>query len=428
MGIIKAVGRRAVVAGIAGSSLLAAAARAQAPLTLRVFTGGQQRPDVMRRVLDLYQERTPGVRVEIEIGGATSDQQQQYLNTVLASRDASLDVVLIDVIRPAQWAAARWAEPLDAYLGAERDAVMARYLPAYREANVVAGKVMALPYFADSQFLYFRRDLLAKHQVAPPKTWDELTAAAQKILAAEAATSPNLRGFSTAGAPIEGTVCTFLVPLWGMGGSLTDAQGKLALDPAQGQRALALWADLRAKNITPANIAEIATDRIRVDMQAGNLIFAMQWGYAWNRFQNDSDSQVKDRIGVVPLPSFAGHANATCVGGWQVAVSAFSKNKEAAVKLLRFLSSPEVSKMQAIAASHLPVFAEVYEDAEVLAANPWFRDARPVVLGARARPVTARYPEVSEAIRTAMNGFLAGTRTAEQTLADMTQRLTPVLR
>ena len=428
MGIIKAVGRRAVVAGIAGSSLLAAAARAQAPLTLRVFTGGQQRPDVMRRVLDLYQERTPGVRVEIEIGGATSDQQLQYLNTVLASRDASLDVVLIDVIRPAQWAAARWAEPLDAYLGAERDAVMARYLPAYREANVVAGKVMALPYFADSQFLYFRRDLLAKHQVAPPKTWDELTAAAQKILAAEAATSPNLRGFSTAGAPIEGTVCTFLVPLWGMGGSLTDAQGKLALDPAQGQRALALWADLRAKNITPANIAEIATDRIRVDMQAGNLIFAMQWGYAWNRFQNDSDSQVKDRIGVVPLPSFAGHANATCVGGWQVAVSAFSKNKEAAVKLLRFLSSPEVSKMQAIAASHLPVFAEVYEDAEVLAANPWFRDARPVVLGARARPVTARYPEVSEAIRTAMNGFLAGTRTAEQTLADMTQRLTPVLR
>ena len=428
MGIIKAVGRRAVVAGIAGSSLLAAAARAQAPLTLRVFTGGQQRPDVMRRVLDLYQERTPGVRVEIEIGGATSDQQQQYLNTVLASRDASLDVVLIDVIRPAQWAAARWAEPLDAYLGAERDAVMARYLPAYREANVVAGKVMALPYFADSQFLYFRRDLLAKHQVAPPKTWDELTAGAQKILAAEAATSPNLRGFSTAGAPIEGTVCTFLVPLWGMGGSLTDAQGKLALDPAQGQRALALWADLRAKNITPANIAEIATDRIRVDMQAGNLIFAMQWGYAWNRFQNDSDSQVKDRIGVVPLPSFAGHANATCVGGWQVAVSAFSKNKEAAVKLLRFLSSPEVSKMQAIAASHLPVFAEVYEDAEVLAANPWFRDARPVVLGARARPVTARYPEVSEAIRTAMNGFLAGTRTAEQTLADMTQRLTPVLR
>jgi len=427
MTIGAAIGRRAILAGVAGAAA-SASAQAQAPTTLRIFTGGQQRPDVMRRVLDLYQERTPGVRVEIEIGGATSDQQQQYLNTVLASRDSALDVILIDVIRPAQWAAARWAEPLDSYLGAERDAVMARYLPAYREANVVAGRVMALPYFADAQFLYFRRDLLAKHQVTPPRTWDELAAAAQKILAAESAANPSLRGFSAAGAPIEGTVCTFLVPLWGMGGTLTDAQGKLALDQAQGQRALAMWADMRTKNVTPANIAEIATDRIRVDMQAGNLIFAMQWGYAWNRFQNDADSQVKDRIGVVPLPSFAGNAAATCVGGWQVAVSAFSKNKDAAVKLLRFLSSPEVSKMQAIAASHLPVFPDVYDDAEVLAANPWFRDARAVVMGARARPVTARYPEVSEAIRTAMNGFLAGTRTIDQTLADMTQRLTPVLR
>jgi multiple sugar transport system substrate-binding protein len=137
---------------------------------------------------------------------------------------------------------------------------------------------------------------------------------------------------------------------------------------------------------------------------------------------------VKGRIGVVPLPSFAGSAPATCVGGWQLAVSAFSRNKEAAVRLVRFLSSPEVSKMQAIAASHLPVFPEVYEDAEVLAANPWFRDARAVVLGARARPVTPRYAEVSEAIRTSMNGFLAGTRSADQALAEMTQRLTPVLR
>ncbi len=129
MTIGAAIGRRAILAGVAGAAA-SGTVQAQAPTTLRVFTGGQQRPDVMRRILDLYQERTPGVRVEIEIGGATSDQQQQYLNTVLASRDSALDVILIDVIRPAQWAAARWAEPLDAYLGAERDAVMARYLPA----------------------------------------------------------------------------------------------------------------------------------------------------------------------------------------------------------------------------------------------------------------------------------------------------------
>jgi multiple sugar transport system substrate-binding protein len=152
-------------------------------INLRIFTGGQQRPDVTRKILDLYQSRNPNVKVEIEIGGATSEMQQQYLNTVLASKDSTLDVIVIDVIRPAQWAAAQWAEPLDAYLGAEKDSVMKQYLPAYREANIVNGKVMALPYFADAQFLYYRKDLLEKHGVAPPATWTELIAGAKKVLA-----------------------------------------------------------------------------------------------------------------------------------------------------------------------------------------------------------------------------------------------------
>ncbi len=416
-------GRTAAVA-----LLLAAitAGSAAAQTTLRIFTGGQQRPDVMRKIADEYEKRTPGVKIEVEVGGATSEQQQQYLNTVLAAKDSALDVVLIDVIRPAQWAAAGWAEPLDGYLGAERDAVMARYLPAYREANIVGGKVIALPYFADAQFLYYRKDLLEKHGVQPPKTWDELKAGAQKIMGAEG--NANLSGFQTAGAPIEGTVCTYLVPMWGAGGALTDAAGKLTLGTEAARRPFQLWADLRAANVTPPNLAEIPTDRIRQNFQAGNLIYAMNWGYVWNRTQNDADSQVKGKVGVVPLPGFTAGAAATCIGGWQVAVSAFSKNKAEAVKLVRYLSSPEVAKMQAIAASHLPVFPEVYTDPDVLKANPWFKDALPVVQTARSRPVSPSYPRVSEVIRTNMNAFLAGSKTADAALGDMTRDLGQIFR
>jgi multiple sugar transport system substrate-binding protein len=328
-------------------------------VNLRVFTGGQQRPDVMRKILDLYQQRNPNVKAEVEVGGATSDQQQQYLNTVLSARDSVLDVILIDVIRPAQWAAQQWAEPLDSYLGGERDAVMARYLPAYRDANIIGGKVIALPYFADAQFLYYRKDLLDKHKLQPPKTWDEVVSAAQTVMKGEG--NANLRGFETAGAPIEGTVCTFLVPMWGAGGNLTDNQGRLQLESAAAKRPFELWARMKETNVLPPNIAEIVTDRMRLNFQAGNLLFAMQWGYAWNRFENDADTAVKGKVAVVPLPGFTGNQPATCIGGWQVAVSAFSKSKAEAVKLVRFLSSPEISKMQAILASHLPVFAEVYE-------------------------------------------------------------------
>jgi multiple sugar transport system substrate-binding protein len=411
--------------GLAAGLALAGTALAQAQTTLRIFTGGQQRPDVMRQIVDGYMQRNPGVKVEVEVGGATSEQQQQYLNTVLASKDSALDLILIDVIRPAQWAAAQWAEPLDAYLGAEKDAVMARYLPAYRAANIINGKVIALPYFADAQFLYYRKDLLEKHGVAPPKTWDELKAGAQKIMAAENA--PNLRGFETAGAPIEGTVCTYLVPMWGAGEDLTK-DGKLNLAGDAAKKPFQLWADLKEAKVTPPNLAEIPTDRIRQNLQAGNLIFGMTWGYVWNRAQNDADSTVKDKIGVVPLPGFTADRQSTCIGGWQVAVSAFSKNKAEAAKLARYLSSPEVSKQQAVLASHLPVFAEVYNDADVLKANPWFAQALPVVQAARSRPVTPRYTEVSEIMRTNMNAFLAGTKTADQALADMNTRLGAIFR
>jgi multiple sugar transport system substrate-binding protein len=399
---------------------------AMAQTTLRIFTGGQQRPDVMRKIADDYERRTPGVKIEVEVGGATSEQQQQYLNTVLASKDSALDVILIDVIRPAQWAAAQWAEPLDAFLGADKDKIMSRYLPAYREANIVGGKVIALPYFADAQFLYYRKDLLEKHGVQPPKTWAELQAGAEKIMKAEG--NANLSGFQTAGAPIEGTVCTYLVPMWGAGANLTDAAGKLNLSSAEAKQPFALWASLKAANVTPPNLAEIPTDRIRQNFQAGNLIFGMTWGYVWQRAENDADSLVKGKVGVVPLPGFTADKAATCIGGWQLAISAFSKNKKAAFDFALYLSSPEVAKAQAIAASHLPVFAETYTDPDVLRANPWFAQALPVVQTARSRPVSPAYPRVSEVIRTNMNAFLAGSKSADAALADMTRDLGQVIR
>ncbi len=418
---MKLVQRTMLAVAIATFATLALAQQT----TLRIFTGGQQRPDVMRKIADEYQKRHPNVKVEIEVGGATSEAQQQYLSTVLSAKDPVLDVILIDVIRPAQWAAQGWAEPLDGYLGADKQKLMGSYLKAYADADQVGGKVIALPYFADAQFLYYRKDLLEKYKRPPPKTWDDMMETARVIMDGEK--NPQLQGFSTAGSPIEGTVCTYLVPLWGAGSDLTKS-GKLNLDAPQARLPFQLYGRMKQAGVLPKNIAEIPTDRIRIDMQAGNLIFAMSWGYVWNRLENDADSKVKGKIAVTTLPHDQGGQSATCIGGWQLAVSAYSKNKPEAVKFVRYLSSPEVSKMQAILASHLPVFPSVYKDAEVVKANPWFADALPVVEGAKSRPVSAQYPQVSDVIRSNMNAYLAGTKTTDVALGDMKNRLAAFFR
>lgn len=390
---------------------------------LRVFIGGQQRPDVMRKILDIYEQRNPGVRVEIEVGGATSDQQQQYLTTVLTSRDPSLDLILIDVVRPAQYKAAGWSEVLDRYLPkASREALLKQYLPAYARANLIEDTLVALPAFADAQFFFYRKDLLEKYGFKPPTTWDEAIRQARTILQGER--DPNLNGIGFIGNISEGTVCTFLLPVWAAGGDVTDERGRLTLTQEQAQRSLQFWLDLMDKHrVSPPNMAEKAQDTIRMEMQQGRWIFATLFAYAWAHFQRDEDSKVKGKIGVSVMPKFEAGRSASCLGGWQWTISNFSRNKAQAYKLLRFLSSPEVAKILAIEASNLPAFPELYRDPEVLKANPWFADALPVVLNARARPVHPRYPEIADILRRGLNAVLARTKSPEQAAQEILQGL-----
>ena len=400
--------------------------QAFAQTTLRVFSGGQnQRPDLMRKLFDQYQAKNPGVKIDIETGGATSELQRQYLSTVLNAKDSAIDVFMIDVVNPAQYFSSGWVEPLNSYLG-EPAAVLSPYLPVYASANVVDGKIAALPAFADSMFMYYRKDLLAKHGVAEPKTWDELAAASKKILAAEG--NPALQGLSIQGAPIEGAVCTFLLPYWSQGKEFNDAGGKMTLDKAAATKGLQTWLGLVDQGVMKKNIAEVKTGDTVNEFKAGQVVFAINWGFAWDRFQADKDSTVQGKVGVMPLPAMAGGKSATCIGGWQWAVSAFSKSKAEAAKLVRFMSSPEASKFLAVEGSLMPVYPQTYTDADVTKAVPWFKDAAAVVVAGKSRPKSDRYGEVSDVIRTTTSAVLARTKSPTEGVDEIENRLRRVMR
>lgn len=407
-----------------GVSLMSGVASAQ-QTTLRVFSGGQnQRPDLMRKLFDQYQQAHPGVKVDIETGGATSELQRQYLSTVLNAKDSAIDIYLIDIVNPSQYMNAGWLEPLDAYVGGV--AALKPYLPVYAQANVVNGKVAAMPAFADAMFMYYRKDLLQKYNIAEPKTWDELSVAARKIQDGEK--NPNLQGLSIQGAPIEGAVCTFLLPYWSAGKSFNDTAGKLTLDKDTAIKGMDMWLKLVDQGVMKKNIAEVTTPATVNEFKAGQVAFAINWGFAWDRFKDDADSQVKGKVGVMPLPAMAGGKSATCVGGWQWAVSAFSKSKAEAAKLVQFLASPASSKLLAVEGSLLPTVQSVYTDADVTKAVPWFKDAANVVIAGQARPISPRYGEVSDVVRTNTSAILARVKTPAEGVAEIEGKLTRVMR
>lgn len=384
---------------------------------LKVYISSQHQPAVWRQVLDKYEAENPGVKVTIETGGNTSEAQSQYINTIMSAKDPSLDVLVLDIIRPAQLAAAGWTAPFE-----NKD--MSAYLPAYAEANLVNGKIVALPAFADSMFLYYRKDLLEKYGLAVPQTWDELTVAVKTISDGENDT--NLQGLSFQGKAIEGAVCTFLLPYWSQGKNLIE-NGKLTFDHDAAVNSLKLWKSFVDNGTSKKNIAEVATDDTRKEFQAGNAIFAVNWSYAWAQSQG-AESAVVDKVGVARLPAMNGGESATCLGGWEWGVSAFSKHQEESQKLVEYLSSPSVSEFMAINGSLLPTFADAYKNEDVLKAAPWFADALQVVETAKPRPVTPRYNEVSDVIRTTVNAVLAGVTTPEEGASHIEARLKRILR
>ena len=406
------------------STLVSTSAFAQT--SLRVFSGGaNQRPDLMRKLFDQYQAANPGVKIDIETGGATSELQRQYLSTVLNAKDTAIDIYMIDIVNPAQYFGAGWLEPLNAYVG-EPAVAMKSYLPVYASANVIGGKIAAMPAFADAMFMYYRKDLLEKHGVKEPKTWDELSAAAIKIQKAEG--DPNLQGLSIQGAPIEGAVCTFLLPYWSQGKDFNDAAGKMTLDKAAAVKGLNQWLSMVDAGVIKKNVAEVKTPDTVNEFKAGQVLFAINWGFAWERFKDDKDSKVQGKVGVMPLPAMAGGKSATCVGGWQWAVSAFSKSKAESAKLVKFMAGVEASKFLAVEGSLLPTQQGVYTDAEVLKSVPWFKDAANVVIAGRSRPQSERYGEVSDAIRTTTSAILARTKTPAEGVAEIESRLQRVMR
>jgi len=160
--------------------------------------------------------------------------------------------------------------------------------------------------------------------------------------------------------------------------------------------------------------------------QSGNALYMRNWPYAWSLAQSD-DSPVKDKVGVVALPRGGEQGNhAGTLGGWQLAVSRYSANKDEAADLVRFLTSYEEQKRRAIQGSYNPTIPGLYEDEEVLTAVPFFGELFETFKNGVPRPssVTGEsYGRVSNAFFNATHQVLSGEAEPEQALNSLERQL-----
>lgn len=150
------------------------------------------------------------------------------------------------------------------------------------------------------------------------------------------------------------------------------------------------------------------------------------WPYAWSLLQAE-DSAVRDKVGVAPLPKGGSTGQHSAVlGGWQLAVSRHSANQEAAIDFVRYLTGRDEQKRRAIEGSFAPTIADLYQDPDVLAANPFFADLGATLEDAVARPSArtgTQYAQLSTLFWEAAHRTLTGYGSAADNLGRLEDRL-----
>ncbi len=346
-----------------------------------------------------------------------------------AAQTPDIDVYIIDVIWPG--IAAPHAVDLKQYFPPEK---LGEFFPRIVENNTVKGKLAAIPFYTDAGLLYYRTDLLEKYGFKnPPNTWSELTQMAQKIQDGERNSGvKDFYGFLFQGAPYEGLTCNGLEWLASNGaGTIVEPDGKVSINNPQ-SKAILEMAKGWVGTIAPKGVTSYKEEECRNAWQGGHAAFLRNWPYVY-ALSNSEKSAVKGRFDVTYLPQGDGPnaSHAATLGGWQLMLSAYSKNKDAAAKLIEYLVSYDTQKEHAIKLSQLPTRPALYEDKDVLAAQPWFSRLRPVFENAVARPSTvtgSNYNKVSTIFFQTTNQILNGAIPVEEGLQGMESKIKRALR
>lgn len=381
---------------------ISALAHAQ-PAELRFVTWKSEAPEVWRQAIADFERQNPGVKVVSEVGPQSSTQLHDLLTQKLRNRDPRLDVFVMDVIWPAEFASAGWALPLDRYLTSDG---RHNFLPAPLSANTYRGQLYGLPLFVDAGLLYYRKDLLQKYGLAPPRTWQELVAHAKTILAGEK--NAALSGFSAQFKQYEGLVCNMMEYIVGNGGALWDERTMTsALDRPAALAAVRFVRDHIVGAIAHRGALAYEEPESLALFTQGQAIFHRNWPYAWAVSQDAEKSKIAGRVGMMPLPGFSSGAGAAALGGWQLGVSRFSTQPDLAWRLAAYLTGPEVQRRITLATGRAPARIALYDDPEIQKTIPQLKPLIETFHQAVARPTTPVYAPLSNIMQRYFSSALA---------------------
>ncbi|MDX8051354.1 extracellular solute-binding protein [Lentzea sp. BCCO 10_0798] len=281
------------------------------------------------------------------------------------------------------------------------------FLEAPLGSTKYEGKTYAVPQVTDSLALLYNKKKLADAGVEPPKTWDELKAAAAK-LGGEKSFFLNNDAY-------------YALPfIYGEGGDLVDASAKkIVVNSPQNVKALETAKGLLdAKAATTALDATNSYSNMQAAFTSGEAAMVINGPWAVADYLKGAAFTDKANLGIAPVPGPSAGKGSAPVGGHDYVIRQGTKAKQSSIKFIQCMASVESQATIAKELGLLPTRKSAYQNADVKA-NEVVAAFEPVTKVAHERPWIPEGGELFDPLKIGYADFLAGKKDAKTALDDV---------
>src|SRR6266496_2357038 len=266
----------AALAAGCSSSKKSSSGNARGPIT---FVTGKDTSGVWPAAAAAWNKAHPNEKVTVKQQSDQADQQHDDIVQHMQSKDAGYDIVTVDVIWTAEFAAKGWLVPLKDKYSLDTSSMLAGPV----KAATYNGTLYAAPFASDGGLLYYRKDLVP----TPPTTWSELVSDCSKKTAGMACYAGQFSKY-------EGLTVNAAEAINSAGGEIVKSDGKTPnVDTSEAKQGLDFLVNGFKQGYIAKEAITYTEEPSRVAFQSGKLLFLRNWPYVYAHLTNDADSKVK---------------------------------------------------------------------------------------------------------------------------------------
>ena len=340
-------------------------------------------------------------RISTQVLPNDATAQREQLVRRLAAGDSSVDLMSLDPPFVAEFANAGYLLPVTD--PADVAGLTAGVLAGPLKTAFWNDQLVATPFWANTQLLWFRRSIAQAAGVDPSATtftWNQMidVAEAQK------------KKIAVQGNRYEGLMVWINALVASGGGQIVEnasagAKATPSVASPAGDAAAGVVGRLARSSAAPSDMSTATEEEARSLFQSSDGAFMVNWPYVYQAAKSSVakgalDQAMVDDIGWARYPRVdEGQASAPPLGGINLAIGAFSKQPEAALAAVKCITSVPSNAEYMVEAGNPAARAAAYDDPAVREAFPMADLIRQSINDAGPRPVTPYYGDVSSSVQ-----------------------------